>query len=106
MFCGDCLFMRYGENVDEANADPEWTCPHCRDKLLCNCSQHRTRRGWPPTGSLYRKAIALGALSLGSIVHTACPDGGLPDDCLHAASGPPTGGMHLAGVVPSGKLIF
>jgi Zinc-finger domain of monoamine-oxidase A repressor R1 len=61
VFCGDCLFMRYGENVDEVNANPGWTCPHCRDPLLCNCSQHRTRRGWAPTGALYRKAIAMGA---------------------------------------------
>lgn len=68
VFCGDCLYMRYGENVDEANADAEWTCPHCRDTLLCNCSQHRSRRGWAPTGALYRKAIAMGALSQSSSV--------------------------------------
>ena len=30
VFCGDCLFMRYGENVDEALADPDWKCFHCR----------------------------------------------------------------------------
>lgn len=26
-FDGDCLFMRYGENVDEAMANPNWQCP-------------------------------------------------------------------------------
>lgn len=52
--------MRYGENVDEVNARGSWTCPHCRDPTLCNCSQHRTRLGWGPTGTLYRRAIAEG----------------------------------------------
>lgn len=56
--------MRYGENIDEVSAKPAWTCPVCRD--LCNCSIHRVRRGWMPTGTLYRKAIALGkALQIG-----------------------------------------
>ena len=58
VLCGDCLFMRYGENVTEALANPEWTCPMCRD--ICNCSWHRTRKGWCPTGTLYRRAIADG----------------------------------------------
>ena len=62
-FCGDCLFMRYGENVDEVNARSDWVCPHCRDATLCNCSQHRTRLGWGPTGALYRRATGEGALS-------------------------------------------
>ena len=50
--CGDCLFMRYGEHVDEVLAQEEWTCPCCND--LCNCSNHRARAGWAPTGSMYR----------------------------------------------------
>ena len=53
--------MRYGENLDEALANPLWRCPYCRDPRLCNCSIHRTRYGWTPTGSLYRKAAAAGA---------------------------------------------
>lgn len=57
VFCGDCLYMRYGENIDELPKD-RWVCPPCRD--LCNCSFHRSRRGWCPTGSLYRKAQAEG----------------------------------------------
>ena len=57
VFCGDCLYMRYGENIDELPKDG-WACPPCRD--LCNCSFHRSRRGWCPTGSLYRKAQAEG----------------------------------------------
>ncbi|KAK2079699.1 hypothetical protein QBZ16_002094 [Prototheca wickerhamii] len=62
VFCGDCLYMRYGEHIDEANANPEWRCPSCRD--LCNCSFHRSRRGWAPTGTLYRAASAEGYASV------------------------------------------
>lgn len=60
--CGDCLFMRYGEHVDEVAARPDWACPHCRG--LCNCSFHRARRGWAPTGTLYRRAAAQGYASV------------------------------------------
>ncbi|KAK9901924.1 hypothetical protein M0R45_001795 [Rubus argutus] len=35
-FCGDCLDMGYGENVIEANQNPDWVCPVCRG--ICNCS--------------------------------------------------------------------
>ena len=68
VFCGDCLWMRYGENVDEViqkNAGEEggaWVCPPCRD--LCNCSFCRSRKGWCPTGSLYRRAEAEGYKSV------------------------------------------
>lgn len=58
VLCGDCLFMRYGENILEVDELYEWTCPVCRG--LCNCSNHRIRRGWLPTGTLYRRAIAEG----------------------------------------------
>ena len=61
-FCGDCLFMRYGENVDEAARDAAWRCPPCRD--LCNCSFCRQRKGWPPTGAMYRRAIKQGFKSV------------------------------------------
>lgn len=54
-FCGDCLYMRYGENINEVAANPEWTCPCCRD--LCNCSFHRSRAGWAPTGTMYRYVL-------------------------------------------------
>ncbi|KAK9832095.1 hypothetical protein WJX81_006077 [Elliptochloris bilobata] len=60
VFCGDCLFMRYGENIVELGAD--WVCPPCRG--LCNCSFHRIRRGWAPTGTLYRRALAEGYKSV------------------------------------------
>jgi hypothetical protein len=39
--CGDCLWMRYGENLDEAAADPEWLCPVCRD-IWCALTLSRT----------------------------------------------------------------
>lgn len=63
VFCGDCLYMRYGENLDEvARNSSSWVCPPCRD--LCNCSFHRSKRGWCPTGTLYRKSIAEGYASV------------------------------------------
>ena len=52
--------MRYGENIDEVLAKPHWVCPVCRD--LCNCSNHRIRKGWRPTGTLYRYVIEQGML--------------------------------------------
>lgn len=57
-FCGDCLYMRYGENATEAAANPGWVCPPCRG--LCNCSFHRAKLGWAATGALYRGAVAAG----------------------------------------------
>ena len=66
VFCGDCLMMRYGEHVDEANANPDWKCPACRD--LCNCSFCRTRKGYPPTGSMYRRAIREGYASVAHLL--------------------------------------
>ncbi|EFJ35694.1 hypothetical protein SELMODRAFT_405265 [Selaginella moellendorffii] len=48
-FCGDCLYKRYGENVNEVLGDENWKCPVCRD--ICNCSRCRRRKGWAPTGN-------------------------------------------------------
>ena len=64
-FCGDCLFMRYGENVLEVAKNPAWACPRCRD--VCNCSFCRTRKGWAPTGALYPRARQEGASCCGSL---------------------------------------
>lgn len=50
--------MRYGENILELGAD--WVCPPCRG--MCNCSFHRIHRGWAPTGTLYRRALAEGVM--------------------------------------------
>lgn len=61
-FCGDCLWRRYGENLDEALEDPTWHCPICRD--ICNCSLCRAHKGWPSTGQLYRKAMRMGYASV------------------------------------------
>lgn len=36
----------------------DWVCPVCRD--LCNCSFHRIKKGWAPTGTLYRAAMREG----------------------------------------------
>ncbi|XP_050208476.1 uncharacterized protein LOC126657754 [Mercurialis annua] len=61
-FCGDCLYMRYGEHVLEALEDPNWICPACRG--ICNCSLCRQAKGWAPTGALYRKISSLGYKSV------------------------------------------
>ncbi|KAL4180366.1 hypothetical protein AMTRI_Chr13g124850 [Amborella trichopoda] len=61
-FCGDCLYMRYGENLLEAIKKPDWICPVCRG--ICNCSVCRLKKGWPPTGALYRKIKSLGFTSV------------------------------------------
>ncbi|CAL4992479.1 unnamed protein product [Urochloa decumbens] len=61
-FCGDCLYMRYGENVLEAKKNPNWICPVCRG--ICNCSICRTKKGWFPTGCAYKKAVRLGYKSV------------------------------------------
>lgn len=44
---------RYGENVVEANANPGWICPVCRD--ICNCIVCRRLKGQEPTGDIYKK---------------------------------------------------
>ncbi|KAL5708800.1 hypothetical protein ACHQM5_019557 [Ranunculus cassubicifolius] len=61
-FCGDCLYIRYGENVLEANQNPNWICPPCRG--ICNCSLCRHAKGWAPTGLIYRKIANLGYKSV------------------------------------------
>ncbi|KAK7400854.1 hypothetical protein VNO78_12162 [Psophocarpus tetragonolobus] len=61
-FCGDCLYMRYGENVTEVNHNTKWTCPPCRD--ICNCSRCRRAKGWMPTGNIYSKVSKLGFKSV------------------------------------------
>ncbi|KAK7345973.1 hypothetical protein VNO80_20486 [Phaseolus coccineus] len=61
-FCGDCLYMRYGENVMEANHNNKWVCPPCRG--ICNCSRCRRGKGWRPTGNIYSKVSKLGFKSV------------------------------------------
>ncbi|KAL2322083.1 hypothetical protein Fmac_026462 [Flemingia macrophylla] len=61
-FCGDCLYMRYGENVMEANQNANWMCPPCRG--ICNCSRCRRGKGWMPTGNIYSKVSKLGFKSV------------------------------------------
>ncbi|CAN7068523.1 unnamed protein product [Brassica oleracea var. botrytis] len=61
-FCGDCLYMRYGEHVLEALENPDWICPVCRG--ICNCSLCRKRKGWLPTGNAYKKVCKLGYKSV------------------------------------------
>ncbi|KAL3818772.1 hypothetical protein ACJIZ3_004677 [Penstemon smallii] len=68
-FCGDCLYMRYGENVIEVNENPNWICPVCRG--ICNCSRCRRENGWAPTGAIYRKVVNLGFKSVAHyLIHT------------------------------------
>ncbi|CAN0864346.1 Cell division cycle-associated 7-like protein [Linum grandiflorum] len=72
-FCGDCLYMRYGEHVLEALENPNWTCPVCRG--ICNCSLCRQSKGLAPTGILYRKISQLGYKSVAHyLIQTKCPE--------------------------------
>ncbi|KAI3702466.1 hypothetical protein L6452_28204 [Arctium lappa] len=72
--CGDCLFMRYGENILKVNAKPNWVCPVCRG--ICNCSRCRKIKGLEPTGNVYGKALRLGFKSVAHyLVHTRGPHG-------------------------------
>ncbi|KAL8195314.1 hypothetical protein R6Q57_025717 [Mikania cordata] len=86
-FCGDCLFTRYGENVEEANANPYWVCPVCRD--ICNCSRCRRVKGWEPTGMIYRKVVNLGYKSVAHyLIHTRGPHGKQEDIDIEFMSSP------------------
>ena len=59
VYCGDCLWMRQGQNIREAIARGDaWRCPSCLD--ICNCSFCRTKKGYAPTGAMYRRALAMG----------------------------------------------
>lgn len=63
--------MRYGENVLEVERNPTWICPPCRG--ICNCSVCRKRKGWAPTGNLYRKITKLGYKSVAHfLIQTRC----------------------------------
>ncbi|KAF3786331.1 Cell division cycle-associated 7-like protein [Nymphaea thermarum] len=57
-----CHQCRYGENVLEVNRTPGWICPVCRG--ICNCSFCRIKKGWLPTGPLYKKITRLGYKSV------------------------------------------
>ena len=60
-WCGGCLELRMGENLDEALANPAWRCPVCRD--VCNCSGancQRHSRDLAPTAQLHAEAMAYG----------------------------------------------
>jgi hypothetical protein len=64
-WCGSCLWLRVGENVDEVRGRPDWACPACRD--VCNCSGAncmRLKRGWFPTAQLAHEAREQGFRSV------------------------------------------
>ncbi|GMH02725.1 hypothetical protein Nepgr_004564 [Nepenthes gracilis] len=81
--CGDCLYMRYGENVLDANEDPNWICPVCRG--ICNCSCCRRGKGWPPTGSLYNKVTGLGYKSVAHYLIQTRQAQSIPKDSVGAS---------------------
>ncbi|KAL2474314.1 Zinc-finger domain of monoamine-oxidase A repressor R1 [Abeliophyllum distichum] len=63
MLCGDCLYIRYGENIIEANENGDsWICPVCRG--ICNCSICRNKKGFPPIPCIYGKALKNGYKSV------------------------------------------
>ncbi|GAU31841.1 hypothetical protein TSUD_58430 [Trifolium subterraneum] len=51
-------YYKYGENVREADFNPNWTCHCCRD--ICNCNSCRRKNGWMLTGNIYNKVAKLG----------------------------------------------
>lgn len=64
-WCGSCLWLRVGENIDEVRDRSDWQCPACRD--LCNCSGAncmRLKRGWFPTNQLSHEATQMGFASV------------------------------------------
>jgi len=64
-WCGSCLWLRMGENIDEVRDLNSWVCPACRD--LCNCSGAncmRIKRGWFPTNQLSHEAREQGFKSV------------------------------------------
>ncbi len=71
-WCGSCLWLRIGENIDEVRGRTDWICPGCRD--LCNCSGAncmRIKRGWFPTNQLSHEAKDQGFRSVAHyLVHT------------------------------------
>jgi hypothetical protein len=71
-WCGSCLWLRVGENIEDARRAPDWICPGCRD--LCNCSGAncmRIKRGWFPTNQLSHEARDQGFRSVAHyLVHT------------------------------------
>ena len=71
-WCGSCLWLRIGENIDEVRDRSDWICPGCRD--LCNCSGAncmRIKRGWFPTNQLSHEARDQGFRSVAHyLVHT------------------------------------
>jgi hypothetical protein len=71
-WCGSCLWLRVGENIEEVRARPDWICPGCRD--FCNCSGAncmRLKKGWFPTAQLSHEAHDQGFRSVAHyLVHT------------------------------------
>eukprot|EP00873_Tetraselmis_striata_P004696 jgi/Tetstr1/424960/TSEL_001495.t1 len=64
-WCGPCLEMRVGENIDEVIHDEDWKCPVCRD--LCNCSSVnciRAKSGLEVTNQLWHEADSYGYKSV------------------------------------------
>jgi hypothetical protein len=57
-----CSWCRYGKNVLEVKKNPNRTCSVCRG--IYTCSICRTKKGWFPTGSVYRK-VYVGVSRLG-----------------------------------------
>ncbi|KAK9678589.1 hypothetical protein RND81_11G221700 [Saponaria officinalis] len=97
-FCGDCLYMRYGEHVVEANQNPKWICPPCRG--ICNCSLCRQHRGWAPTGALYKRISKLGYKSVAHyLIQTkrAPPADAISDTQQPAKRSLPFEGMEVPG---------
>eukprot|EP00899_Mesostigma_viride_P008834 jgi/Mesvir1/17952/Mv12998-RA.1 len=65
-FCRACLKVRYGQELEEARADPNWLCPHCSEEAgdrpywICNSSICMKKRHLPATGIAIFDALKRG----------------------------------------------
>ncbi|KAG2453092.1 hypothetical protein HYH02_002424 [Chlamydomonas schloesseri] len=74
VFCRACLDCRYGLQLEEVRADPNWLCAHCYEQehgpwekhgWYCNTSFCMENRGMKPTGIAIHEAKQLGYRSVG-----------------------------------------
>ena len=63
VLCGQCLQIRYGENILEVFQKlSTWVCPSCRG--ICNCNACREMKNLPPIG-----AVCVNTLKFPSVAH-------------------------------------
>ncbi|EFJ43342.1 hypothetical protein VOLCADRAFT_121447 [Volvox carteri f. nagariensis] len=80
IFCRACLWVRYGQVLEEVREDPDWLCPHCYEKKhgnwrkhgwFCNSSICMRKEGRLPTGIAFHKAQERGYASVAHMLQAA-----------------------------------